>query len=244
VENQTGSYEAVGVVCGWPAVEPSYEDSARFAAALARSWHVEEYRFDRMARLRFGGGKTAVWRFCAGYELRVVRAGSRCEVEVGEVLELASDGRSVGGGRDNWAGVLAEIDRACDAFYRLAQVVSGGSGMSLEGPQAAVAANRDSAHRLAAMGAELEAVVDPGDELDATIDEVAAQLEGVRSTVIEAVRMISQVQLAMPGIFPSEAIVDGELDLRALVAGFDELEGRETAEPTAGPTPTAGPITS
>jgi hypothetical protein len=73
------------------------------------------------------------------------------------------------------------------------------------------------------MGTELEAVVDRSGGLSDTIDQVGDQLEAVRASVIEALRMISQVQLSLPGIFPSEAIVNGELDLRALMEGLDDL---------------------
>lgn len=80
--------------------------------------------------------------------------------------------------------------------FRSASVQHSGPVTSaLTGPVEAVAESRARVHHLATMGAELERVVDSGDALDSTIDDVATQLESVRAVVIDALRMISQVQL-------------------------------------------------
>jgi len=230
VEGATGRYEAVEVVSQWPLQEPTFESARQFAKALERTWHVEEYRFNRIQRVKWSTSKVHVYRFCAGWRFDAERKGPSYHVVRGEALGYGEDGLSVGGEMTEWQRLCAQIDNACDSFNKVAKLVAeGGVAPIVDGPLAAVAVNRAEAHRLALLGAELESVVDPQSDLDSTVQKVHEQLEGIQHSVLEALRMLSEVQLQLPDVFPSSVVVDGELDMKAMFKAVAELE-RDSAD--------------
>lgn len=227
VEEETGRYEAVGVVCRWPTEEGTYRESARWASALARTWHVEEYVYDHSAKTRWSGETSIVYRFADGFGLDAVREGARCAVRVGDPLILAADGLSVSGTRDEWATRCTQVDQACDAFTRISALLCEAPlSFDLSGPVAAMEARRVEARRLASLGAELEGVFDPDGSLEVTLNQVADQLEAIRCEAVDALRMLSDVRLDVPKVFPDEIVAGGALDLAALSGGITELRER------------------
>jgi hypothetical protein len=87
-------------------------------------------------------------------------------------------------------------------------------------------ARRVEARRLASLGAELEGVFDPDGSLEVTLNQVADQLEAIRCEAVDALRMLSDVRLDVPKVFPDEIVAGGALDLAALSGGITELRER------------------
>jgi hypothetical protein len=212
-------------VQNWPYEEKTYEESERYARALARSWHLEEYAFvgwHKPGRLRF---RVATYRFVRARAIVTYADDKRWTLHVGTEIAILTGG-DVGlqAKLDQWDRAYRTIEDACAAFHHIVELFGDTPiADAVDGPRAAVESNRQEAKLLAKLGQETSSVDDPNHSLANVIDDIAEQLEVRRKNVVAAVRLISEVHLRAVAAAPNVLRSEGLQELCALHTGISEL---------------------
>lgn len=224
-----GAVKPLVILQEWVTKESTYDESERYARALANGWRIEVYTFDRWENFPkkhwwSRSKQKAVYRFTKAYNLVAQPGEHRWQLAIGGQTEIGAGGRNVLPNRDSWDTACAEVEAAADSFHRIVdlfpeEVYQG----RFDGPKKAVEVSRAEARRVAALGQQLEGIEDPGQNLDETIEQTRGQLEALRIQVLEAVRLVSEVQLDLPEIFPSIVREAGQEDLAGIRFASREL---------------------
>jgi hypothetical protein len=210
------------------ACEHDYAESEAYARRLARAWHAETFVFDHWidnGRLRH---KTAAYRFIGASSLQPHPGTNGWGVTMGKEIALPSAPYHLPVAEDLWNALAGEVDDACGAFHRIAALMPADTvADKLAGPRVAVEHCRAEAHRLAAIGHELDDLP-RSDAIGEAIAATEAQLCSTRDAALGAVGLVSTLGLQVPCVFIDDARVDGDRDLAVLSDAIGELADNQT----------------
>lgn len=224
-----GTHAGLARLHCWIEGEKTFEESGRYARALARDWHYAVYVFTGYEKTRRLCSPRAVYTFRQSYALRAQPGTHRWTLTAGSKISQPSR-TEVLATQDSWDQDCSEIETACEAFYRIAALLPPNTIQGLlDGPKRAVAGFKQEAARLAAIGQQLDTLVELTPELVDMRTATADRLEAVRLGVLKAVQMASEIQLDVPDAMPDQHVIDGAADLVALNASIGEQADRQTA---------------